>query len=191
MENGARHRRAHGIRTLTFWLLGGLLLGIPWLDGCAAGRVIDGFFRDSEKGYQVRLPLSPWRSEPLQGAALAFREPALQAGMALGVECKPMPEGVWPWVAQHLFFGLRHAEVKARETFRLHGAEAVRTQLTARLDQVPVEVEGVSALHAGCLYNFLYVAPPTTFPQGRAAFRVFVESWAPLPARGGDPLGQP
>ena len=136
---GARHWRAHGIRTLTFWLLGGLLLGIPWLGGgCAAGRVIDGFFRDSEKGYQVRLPSSPWTSEPLDGAVLAFRAPAIRAAMALGVECRPVPPEDWPWVAQHLFFGLRDKQVGHREAFRLHGAEAVRTRLSARLDRVPV-----------------------------------------------------
>jgi hypothetical protein len=181
---GARHRRAHGIRTLIFWLLGGLLLGIPWLDGgCAAGRVIDGFFRDSEKGYQVRLPPSPWTSEPLEGAVLAFRAPALRAGMALGVECRPMPPDDWPWVAQHLFFGLRDKQVEGRERFRLHGTEAVRTRITARLDRVPVEVEAVSVRRADCLYDFMYVAPPATFPQGRADFETFVASWTPLPAR--------
>jgi hypothetical protein len=178
---GARHRRAHGIRTLIFWLLGGLLLGIPWLDGgCAAGRVIDGFFRDSEKGYQVRLPPSPWTSEPLEGAVLAFRAPALRAGMALGVECRPMPPDDWPWVTRHLFFGLRDTRVEIREPLDLHGAEAVRTRLTARLDEVPVEVEAVSVRHTGCRYDFLYVAPAATFPQGQAAFDAFVESWTPM-----------
>ncbi len=156
-------------------------MGIPWLGGgCAAGRVIDGLFRDSEKGYQVRLPPSPWVSEPLQGAVLAFRAPALQAGMALGVECRPMPPGDWPWVAQHVFFGLRDKQVERREPFRLHGAEALRTRLQARLDQLPVEVEAVSVRDAGCLYDVLYVAPAATVPQGQAAFDAFVDSWTPI-----------
>ena len=178
---GARHRRARGIRTFTLWLLGGLLLGNPWLGGCAAGRIIDGFFLDSEKGYQVRLPLSPWTSEPLEGAVLAFRAPTLRAGMALGLECGPMRSGEWPWVTRHLLFGLRDTRVEIREPLDLHGAEAVRTRLTASLDQVPVEVDAVSVRHTGCRYDFLYVAPPATFPQGRAAFQAFVESWTPLP----------
>ncbi len=178
---GARHRRARGIRTFTLWFLGGLLLGIPWLGGCAAGRVIDGFYLDSQKGYQVRLPVSPWTSEPLEGAVLAYRAPNLRAGMALGAQCRPTPSSDWPWAAQHLLFGLRDTRTKDRESFQLHGAEALRTHLTARLEQVPVEVEAVSVRHAGCQYDFLYVAPPASFPQGRQDFQAFVESWTPLP----------
>ncbi len=101
--------------------------------------------------------------------------------MALAVECRAVSSDEWPWVTRHVFFGLRGTRVESREPLRLQGAEAIRTHLTAKQDQTPVEVEGMSVRHAGCRYDFLYVAPPATFTQGHADFQAFVDSWTPLP----------
>jgi len=103
--------------------------------------------------------------------------------MALQVHCRSAEPGELPWVARHLFFGLRDADIQNRDTIRVLDATAVRTHLRARLDDQPVEVEGVTFRHAGCLYDFTYVAPPSIFPQGRADFEAFVRSWTPLAER--------
>jgi hypothetical protein len=86
-------------------------------------------------------------------------------------------------VARHLFFGLQDMQIRGREAVRLHGAAAVQTRVRARLDDRPVEVEGVTFRRAGCLYDFIYVAPPAAFPQGRVDFESFVQSWTPLAER--------
>lgn len=151
--------------------------------GCAAGRIVDGIYRDPQSGFQVRLPPPAWIHTFLDGAALSFRDPALQAGMALAVDCPGQETGELPWMARHVFFGLREMRIEIREPVHLHDAVGVRTRLQARLDDVPVEVEGVTLRRAGCLYDFIYAAPPATFPRGRPDFEAFVESWAPLSAR--------
>jgi hypothetical protein len=157
------------------------LLGIVSLAvGCATGRIVGETYRDPEAGFQVRLPPASWQPRPLDEAALSFASPELLAGMALLVDCRMPERGELPWVARHLFFGLQDRQVQGRETVRLHDAPAVRTHLRARLDDKPVEVEGVTFRRAGCLYDFVYVAPPAAFPQGRADFEAFVESWRPL-----------
>lgn len=176
--------RTHGIRIVGTWLWGGLLLGIVSLaPGCAAGRIVGDTFRDPENGFQVRLPPGPWRLQSLDGATLSFVSPALRAGMALRVDCSSPEPGELPWVARHLFFGLQETHIQGSETVRLGDAMAVRTRLRARLDGTPVEVEGVTFRRSGCLYDFIYVAPPATFPQGRPDFETFVQSWMPLSER--------
>lgn len=162
-------------------LVGGFLLGTLWLlAGCATGRIVDGMYRDSANGYEVRLPPAPWVLVPLDGAVLSFKAPTLRAAMAMDVECKDSEEGELLWVARHLFFGLRDKRVQKPEAVRLHGAEGIRSRLLATLDGEPVEVEGVTARRGGCLYDFMYVAPPVDFARGRPDFEAFVNSWTPL-----------
>ncbi len=176
--------RTQGIRTVRTWLLGGILLSIVSLAaGCATGRIVGETYRDPENGFQVRLPPAAWQLRSLDGAALSFTSPELRAGMALRVDCRTAEPGELPWVARHLFFGLQDMHIQEGETERLHDALAVRTRLRARLDDQPVEAEGVTVRRAGCLYDFIYVAPPAGFPQGRPDFEAFVQSWTPLAER--------
>jgi hypothetical protein len=163
------------------WLVGGILLGLHWLfAGCATGRIVDGTYHDSAHGYEVRLPPAPWVLASLDGAVLSFKAPALRAAMAMDVECKDPEEGELPWVARHLFFGLRDTRVQERVAVRLRGVEGLRSRLLATLDGLAVEVEGVTARRGGCLYDFMYSAPPAEFPRGRPDFEAFVNSWIPL-----------
>ena len=62
----------------------------------------------------------------------------------------------------------------------LQGVPGLWTRLSATLDELPVEVEGITLRHAGCLLDFVYVAPPAAFPGGRSDFETFVDSWTPL-----------
>lgn len=172
------------IRRLETWLLAALLLGaLSLVSACAAGRMAGEVYQDPQNGFQVRLPPSAWLPTPLNGAALSFGSPELGAAMGLQVECRTAEPGEIPWVARHLFFGLEEKRIQEREAVRLHDASGVRTRLRARLDGAPVEVEGVTIRRAGCLYDFMYAAPPTAFPKGRPDFEAFVQSWAPLSER--------
>jgi hypothetical protein len=151
--------------------------------GCATGRIVDQTYRDVEHEFQVRLPPPPWRARALDGAVLSFGSPDLRAAMALRVDCGAPEPGDLAWVARHLFFGLKEKWIEEQEPIRLHDTLGVRTRLRARLDDVPVEVEGVTFRRAACLFDFIYAAPPAAFPQGRADFKAFVEGWAPFPER--------
>jgi hypothetical protein len=173
--------RIQGIRTLRMRLLRGLLLGtLLLLAGCATGRITGETYRDFDHGYEVRLPPVTWIPRQLEHATLSFESPQLKAGMALLTDCRTPEPGELLWVARHLFFGLQEKRIHEQESIRLHDAGGIRTRLQARLDEVPVEVEGVTIRRAGCLYDFIYVAPPATFPQGRLDFEGFVKSWTPL-----------
>ena len=176
--------RTQKIPNFRTWLLGGILLGpLFFFAACAAGRIVGETYRDPENGFQVRLPPAGWIPRALDGATLSFESPDLRAALALLVECHAPETGDLPGVARHLFFGLEGKRFEAREAIRLHDAPGVRTRLRARLEDAPVEVEGVTFRRARCLYDFIYVAPPAAFPQGHPDFDAFVQSWAPLSER--------
>jgi len=139
-----------------------------------------GLYRDSARGFEVRLPSAPWTVYSLPGATLSLRNLDRGAAVALLAECKVPERGDLRWVGRHLYFGLQDKQVQAQEELQLHGLPGLRTRLSATLDGRPVEVEGITLRHAGCLFDFAYVAPPAGFGGGLGDFRSFVESWTPL-----------
>jgi hypothetical protein len=157
-------------------------LGLLLLSACAAGPIGEGMYRDPRDRFTIQRPPTRWQPLPVEGAAFAFRSPELAAVIGLRVDCSNPEPGPLPAVARHLFFGLSQAEIETREPVVLSGASGMRTRLRARLDDRPVEVDGITVRLQGCLYDFMYVAPPDRFERGRADFDAFVASWTPRAA---------
>lgn len=158
-----------------------MLLALLTAAACAVGSIRDGAYRDPYDRFTVRLPPARWQLASLDGAALIFHAPDLDAGMGLRVDCDSPEPGPLHWVARHLFFGLSNKRIDASEPLTRSDASGVRTRLRARLDDRPVEVDAVTMRRESCLYDFLYVAPPERFEEGRPDFDAFVRSWSPLP----------
>jgi len=160
-----------------------MLLALLGGTGCAAASIRDGVYRDGQDRFSVRVPPARWKPAPLDGATLGFRAPDLDAGMGLRADCDRPEPGPLPWVARHLFFGLADVRIDASERSTRGGASLVRTRLRARLDGRPLVVDAVTLRSGSCLYDFMYVAPPERFEDGRPDFDAFVQSWSPGPAR--------
>jgi len=176
------HGRTARIPTFTVWQRTALmLLALLGTAACAAGSVRDGTYRDGHDRFSVRVPPARWQPASLEGATLGFRAPDLDAGMGLRADCDNPEPGPLPWVARHLFFGLANTRIDANERLSRADASLVRTRLHAWLDDRPVEVDAVTMRSGSCLYDFMYVAPPERFEEGRPDFDAFVRSWSPGP----------
>ena len=176
------HRRTARISTFTVWQrIALMLLALLGTAACAAGSIRDGTYRDGRDRFSVRVPPARWQLASLEGATLGFRAPDLDAGMGLRADCDNPEPGPLPWVARHLFFGLANTRIDANERLTRADASLVRTRLHARLDDRPVEVDAVTMRSGSCLYDFMYVAPPERFEEGRPDFDAFVRSWSPGP----------
>jgi hypothetical protein len=158
-----------------------MLLALLGTAACATGSVRDGTYRDGHDRFSVRVPPARWQLTSLDGATLAFRAPDLDAGMGLRADCDNPEPGPLPWVGRHLFFGLANTRIEASERLTRADASLVRTRLHARLEGRPVEVDAVTMRSGSCLYDFMYVAPPERFEEGRPDFDAFVQSWSPGP----------
>lgn len=172
--------RVDSIPRVAVWYRTGVWsLVLLLLSACAAGPLGDGLYRDPRDRFTVQRPPARWQPFSVEGAALAFRSPELAAAIGLRVDCGSPETGPLPAVARHLFFGLSQAKIETREPMALSGASGMRTHLRARLDDRPVEVDGVTIRLQECLYDFMYAAPPDRFEGGRGDFDAFVQSWAP------------
>ena len=174
----ARHGRTRRIPIFTAWQRAALTIAsLLTVSACATGTIRDGMYRDPQGRFTVRVPPARWQPVSLAGAALSFRAPDLDAGIVLRVDCSGSESGPLPSVARHLFFGLQDKRVDGREPIAVSDASGVRTRLRARLDDRPVEVDGVTVQRGECLYDLMYVAPPRRFEEGRRDFDAFIGSW--------------
>jgi len=149
-----------------------------FLAGCSAAHVENGVFY-SAKGYRVSLPPAGWSIKPGGAAELELerRDPA--GGMLADATCDPTtssrPLSV---LTRHLTFGLKDRVVEDGGELSLDGRPARRAIVHGSMDGAPVGVEAVVIKGERCVYDFLYVAPETSFEAGRGDFQAFVESFS-------------
>ncbi len=146
--------------------------------GCAAART-------RTEGGAVVVPAKGYRIVPPPGwerigsdADLAFRRPALDAGLMAHATCGGKTPGrSLAVLARHLRFGLRDVRDLDEAPVELAGRRGVRSRFTARLDGVPVAVGAVTIEGRGCVYDLVVVAPPERFPAVAEDFGRFAASF--------------
>lgn len=111
--------------------------------------------------------------------ALAYRHDGQQASILVHGRCDLDSDDV-PLVAlkNHLFLQFTEREVHEEEVVPFDGREALHTELTAKLDGVPMRYDVWVLKKDGCVYDLLYTAPPTTFASGHGIFQRLVEGFA-------------
>jgi hypothetical protein len=158
-----------------------LLAAVLALAGCSASRIVDGVFH-SDKGYRVTVPAPGWQAQTGRRVDLELRRDGA-AGMLVDATCGPVAERSLDVLSRHLLFGLRHWRDATREPAQVGGLTAQRRTLRGEMDGREVAVEAIVAQGEGCVYDFLYVAPPELFDEGQPAFRSLVDSFARERAR--------
>ena len=79
--------------------------------------------------------------------------------------------------------GSRDREIVLEELLPLDRREAMHAIVEAKLDGVPMMLDLFVLKKDECLYDFSYVAPPSTFERARAEYEQFVTAFA-TPTRG-------
>ena len=153
----------------------GLLLLVA---GCSAARIESGAFH-SPKGYQVWVPGDGWKVEPDAAADLQITRTAAAGAMLVDASCGGVElDRSLPVLARHLTFGLTDRRTVESDTWTVDGRPAAHRVIRGRRDGVDVTVEAVVLKGERCVHDFLYVAPPAEFEDGRRDFRLLVESFA-------------
>ncbi len=147
------------------------------LTGCAAGKVIDGFYVDGAKGFRVGLPRSGWQVTQSPGADLALRHTDVDASMAISASCPEQERGSLPALARHVFFGLRQVELLRQEPIVLDGVTGLETVVSGSWEGAPIQVRSVVIRRKECLYDLIFVAPPETFEARDADFDALLAGW--------------
>jgi hypothetical protein len=151
------------------------------LAGCASsstGRVENGTF-NSTKGYQVRLPPVGWNVTANPDADLELRRTAPSGAMLVDASCGGARiDRSLPVLARQLTIGLTNRQTVESDTWTIGTQTAAHRVIRGRSDGADVMVEAVVLKGERCIHDFLYVAPPDDFENGRQDFRLLVESFA-------------
>jgi hypothetical protein len=145
--------------------------------GCAAlvavgcgGSSFDGHvFREGDLAFRVG-PIPPaWRRIDADGALLAFRDDHGEATIALNGRCGLDGDDVpLEALTHHLFLHFTDVTLLKQERFELAGRAAMRSELTAALDGVPMHYVVVVLKKNGCVYDFMLVNAAGTSADQRA-----------------------
>jgi hypothetical protein len=161
-----------------------------WLAGLAAcgGPTFDGSVYRGD-GYAFKVPKSPgsWTRLDVDAGALAFRDEANDATIAVSGRCKVDGEDVpLRSLTQHLFIQFTEREILKEEVVPFDGREAMHTVVVAKLDGVPNQFDVWILKKDGCVYDLYYIAPPARFEVGVGAFRDFVKGFTTVPRNADD-----
>jgi len=124
---------------------------------------------------RVRVGTLPaaWQRVRDDGASVAFHH-ASGGAIVSAISCGDGDDVPLDVLTNHLLLGIEGRHDRARERLVLEGRAALRTQLDARLNGVPVALELVVLKKDGCTIDLYLVAPPPAFEERRADFEQFV-----------------
>src|SRR5215470_7655870 len=158
-----------------------VVAGSLFLAGCASGdtgSVENGTF-SSTKGYQVRLPRVGWDVTANPSADLELRRTSPSGSMLVDASCGGAEiDRSLPVLARQLTIGLTNRRTVESDTWTIGTRTAAHRVIRGRSDGADVMVEAVVLKGERCVHDFLYVAPPGDFENGRQDFKLLVESFA-------------
>ncbi len=147
------------------------------LAGCAGTRIENGVFH--ARNYRVALPPG-WTVGADTRADLALSREGAPGGMLVNATCEGRAPGRGlDILMRHLLFGLKDRRILERGEATVNGYPAERAVFEGTSDEETVRGEAYVVKAGACVYDFLYVAPPDVFEQGRPDFARLVQSLQP------------
>lgn len=150
---------------------------------CGGAHYAAGVYDDGEVRYRLTPPAGPgWRAvEVERHNDLAYANDRLGAVIQVNGSCDPGLDIPLPALTNHLLFGFTERNIDAQELVPMDGREALRTQVRAKLDGVPRQLELVVLKKDGCVYDFALVARPgASFSEAQAVFHAMLDSFGTL-----------
>ena len=146
------------------------------------GATFDGHvFRSDEVSFRVANTPEEWHPIDAEGALLAFRDDRTPASIALSGRCGKDGDDVpLEALTHHLFLQFTDRTVESQTRIQLDGREALRTDLSAKLDGVAKRFTVFVLKKNGCVYDFVHVTPVSAGGEGRQRFDAFVEGFSTI-----------
>lgn len=158
------------------------VLTLVFASFCACSSNFNGnVFETDELAFRLRTVPAAWRRIEADGVLLAFRDDDGLASVAVNGRCGKDGDDVpLQALTHHLFLYFSDREIHEQRRVPLDGREALYTDLTATLDGVEKRYTVIVLKKNGCVYDFMYVAPPSAPEDGRDRFTTFVRGFATL-----------
>lgn len=159
-------------------------IALAALPACGAASSFDGTtYRGPSFSFRVGAPPARWQRIDISQAALAFRDDAADATIAVNARCGVDGEDVpLASLTQHLFLAFTEREILAQEVVPFDGREAMHTLVLAKLDGVPKKFDVWILKKDGCVYDLYLIAQPSRYDRAAADFDRFVHGFATVSA---------
>lgn len=155
-------------------------LGVLCLASACARPAWDGHtYASGAVQFQTGPIAHGWHRMEGEPALLAFRDPARDLVISVNGRCgKDSDDVPLSALTQHLFLYFTDRQPLAQTALSLDGREALRTELSAKLDGVQRRFVVYVMKKDGCVYDFILIAEPTVSPSSVSEFDRFVSGFS-------------
>ena len=156
---------------------------VPWLlaVGCSSHTLEGRVYRAEDVAFRVGPIPASWHRVTLDGPAFAFRDDSAKATIAVNARCHLDGDDVpLKALTEHLFLYFSDQEIENQRSLMLDGREALRTEIVARLDGVPMHYTVYVLKKNWCVYDFMHIAELSSPDASRAEFDRFVVGFRTL-----------
>jgi hypothetical protein len=165
---------------------GRALVFFSCLAGCSAPNHLEGsLYQNGSVSFRVPPVPDGWARIEVSDANLAFRDDAREASILVDGRCNRRDEDA-PLTAltEHLIIGTTAREFVSEDVVAFDSREAQHTVMRAKLDGVTMQYDIYVLKKDGCVYDFVYVAPPDRFADGAPRFEQFATGFHTVGAGG-------
>ena len=140
--------------------------------GCGASGFDGKIYHGGETSFRVGPIPESWRGLEVDGDdALAVRDPVTETLITVSARCNRDGDDVpLEALTKHLFIQFTERQVQSEKRFQLDGREALRTELTAKLDGVARRFRVVVLKKDGCVYDISEIATAKANPNSERVF---------------------
>lgn len=155
-------------------------LGLGFAVGCGASSFDGQTYRGGETSFRVGAFPSNWKFLDVDGDdALAVRDPATGTVITVSARCGRDSDDVpLEALTKHLFIQFTERETVSQQKVQLDGREALRTELTAKLDGVKRRFVVYVLKKDGCVYDFSEIASASANPDSDRVFEGVVRGFS-------------
>lgn len=153
------------------------------LTGCGGGPSFDGkIYHGGATSFRVGAIPPQWESLEVGGDdAVAVRDPLTHTLITVSARCGRDADDVpLQALTKHLFIQFTERQIHSEATFQLDGREALRTELTAKLDGVLRRFRVVVLKKDGCVYDLSEIASPGATADSDRVFDGVVAGFSTL-----------
>jgi hypothetical protein len=139
----------------------GLLCGAPFVTLACSSTGFDGrVYHGGETSFRVGAIPHEWKNLEVDGDdALTVTDPKTGTVITVSARCRRDGDDVpLEALTQHLFIQFTERQIVSQRKFELDGRDALRTELTAKLDGVKRRFRVIVLKKDSCVYDFSEIA---------------------------------
>ena len=157
-----------------------MLVGVLLASAACASSTWDGHvYRGESISFRAGRVAQGWRRLDDDNSLLTFRDSQRDLVITVNGRCGKDDDDV-PLTAltQQLFLYFTERQIVSQASVTLDGREALRTELSAKLDGVPRRFVVYVLKKNGCVYDFILIAGPVVDAGAKAEFDQFVAGFS-------------